>query len=155
MTHILSPRARVLFYGDDFTGASDNAAQYARHGLRTRLYFTNPGWQTLQTAATDCDVVGVAGTARSLDTSAMTAELLPVLQDFDLKLMPGELYNQWKPTLCFLAVYTTKGQPVLHLSKLAQVHFRPQSQRQINQTWRRNKKINKRSKSNVHCVLAF
>ena len=75
-------RARVLFYGDDFTGASDNAAQYARHGLRTRLYFTNPGWQTLQTAATDCDVVGVAGTARSLDTSAMTAELLPVLQDF-------------------------------------------------------------------------
>ena len=82
MTHTLSPRARVLFYGDDFTGASDNAAQYARHGLRTRLYFSNPGWQSLQAAAADCDVVGVAGTARSLDPAAMTDELLPVLQDF-------------------------------------------------------------------------
>jgi len=82
MTHTLSPRARVLFYGDDFTGASDNAAQYARHGLRTRLYFSNPGWQSLQAAARECDVVGVAGTARSLDPAAMTDELLPVLQDF-------------------------------------------------------------------------
>lgn len=93
MTQAASQRARVLFYGDDFTGASDNAAQYARHGLRTRLYFTNPGWQTLQSAATDCDVVGVAGTARSLDTSAMTAELLPVLQDFARLPVPWVQYK--------------------------------------------------------------
>ena len=82
MTQAPTQRARVLFYGDDFTGASDNAAQYARHGLRTRLYFSNPGRQILQAAVTDCDVVGVAGTARSLDPAGMTAELLPVLQDF-------------------------------------------------------------------------
>ena len=57
-------RARVLFYGDDFTGASDNAAQYARHGLVTRLYFTNPGLALLKQAALECDVIGVAGTTR-------------------------------------------------------------------------------------------
>ena len=82
MTQAFSQRARVLFYGDDFTGASDNAAQYARHGLVTRLYFSNPGLDLLKQAALECDVVGVAGTARSLDPAAMTAELLPVLQDF-------------------------------------------------------------------------
>ena len=82
MTQEISPRARVLFYGDDFTGASDNAAQYARHGLVTRLYFSNPGVDLLRQATLVCDVIGVAGTARSLDTQSMTLELMPVLQDF-------------------------------------------------------------------------
>ena len=75
-------RVRVLFYGDDFTGASDNAAQYARHGLRTRLFFTLPPQQVLEQAARECDVIGVAGTARSLDMHAMTQELLPVFNAF-------------------------------------------------------------------------
>ena len=75
-------RVRVLFYGDDFTGASDNAAQYARHGLRTRLFFTLPTQQVLEQAALECDVIGVAGTARSLNVQGMTQELLPVLQAF-------------------------------------------------------------------------
>ena len=86
-------RARVLFYGDDFTGASDNAAQYARHGLVTRLYFTNPGLALLKQAALECDVIGVAGTARSLDTQAMTTELLPVLQDFAQLAVPLVQYK--------------------------------------------------------------
>lgn len=75
-------RTRVLFYGDDFTGASDNAAQYARHGLKTILFFSDPGIDTLVTATQDYDVVGVAGTARSLATADMHAELMPVLEKF-------------------------------------------------------------------------
>jgi uncharacterized protein YgbK (DUF1537 family) len=83
MNHRLTDnRVRLLFYGDDFTGASDNAAQYARHGLRTRLFFTLPTQQALEQAARECDVIGVAGTARSLDVQGMTQELLPVLQAF-------------------------------------------------------------------------
>lgn len=75
-------RARVLFYGDDFTGASDNAAQYARHGLKTVLFFSDPGADVLEQAAQHYDVVGIAGTARSLDTDGMRAELVPVLEKF-------------------------------------------------------------------------
>ena len=75
-------RASVLFYGDDFTGASDNAAQYARHGLKTVLFFSDPGAEVLAQAARDYDVVGIAGTARSLNPDGMRTELLPVLEKF-------------------------------------------------------------------------
>ena len=73
---------RLAFYGDDFTGASDNAAQYARHGLRTLLFFSNPDAEVLKKAAQDYDVIGVAGTARSLPPVEMADELLPVLRNF-------------------------------------------------------------------------
>lgn len=73
---------KVAFYGDDFTGASDNASQYARHGLRTLLFFSNPTDAMLQSAARDYDVIGVAGTARSLSPTAMSDELMPVLKNF-------------------------------------------------------------------------
>ena len=46
---------RLAFYGDDFTGASDNAAQYARHGLRTLLFFSNPLPEVLKKAAQSYD----------------------------------------------------------------------------------------------------
>ena len=75
-------QAKVLFYGDDFTGASDNAAQYARHGLKTVLFFSDPGVDGLEHAARNYDVVGVAGTARSLNPDGMRAELMPVLEKF-------------------------------------------------------------------------
>ena len=74
--------ARLLFYGDDFTGAADNAAQFARHGHRTQLFFHLPEPTTLQKAVAECDVVGVAGTARSLDNEAMASELRPIWQAF-------------------------------------------------------------------------
>jgi uncharacterized protein YgbK (DUF1537 family) len=86
-------RASVLFYGDDFTGASDNAAQYARHGLQTRLFFSHPGMAALQEAAAQCDVVGIAGTARSLHPEAMREELLPVLQAFAQLQVPWVQYK--------------------------------------------------------------
>lgn len=73
---------RLAFYGDDFTGASDNAAQYARHGLRTLLYFDNPSEAELIRAAQTYDVIGVAGIARSLAPDAMVKELVPVLRNF-------------------------------------------------------------------------
>ncbi len=75
-------QAKVLFYGDDFTGASDNAAQYARHGLKTVLFFSDPGMDFLEQSARNYDVLGVAGTARSLDPDGMRAELVPVLEKF-------------------------------------------------------------------------
>jgi uncharacterized protein YgbK (DUF1537 family) len=86
-------RASVLFYGDDFTGASDNAAQYARHGLHTRLFVSHPGLAALQQAAAECDVVGIAGTARSLSPEAMREELLPVLQAFAQLQVPWVQYK--------------------------------------------------------------
>jgi len=73
---------RLAFYGDDFTGASDNAAQYARHGLRTLLFFSNPSPEVLKNAAQSYDVIGIAGTARSLPPLQMADELLPVLENF-------------------------------------------------------------------------
>ena len=73
---------RLAFYGDDFTGASDNAAQYARHGLRTLLFFSNPDTKALKKAAQSYDVIGVAGTARSLRPTEMADELMPVLENF-------------------------------------------------------------------------
>lgn len=73
---------RLVFYGDDFTGASDNAAQYARHGLRTLLFFSNPDAKALKKAAQSYDVIGVAGTARSLPPIDLADELMPVLDNF-------------------------------------------------------------------------
>lgn len=73
---------RLAFYGDDFTGASDNAAQYARHGLRTLLFFSNPLPEVLKKAAQSYDVIGIAGTARSLPPEQIADELLPVLENF-------------------------------------------------------------------------
>lgn len=84
---------RLAFYGDDFTGASDNAAQYARHGLRTLLYFSNPDADALRRAAQHYDVIGVAGVARSLAPDAMAAELLPVLRNFDALRVPFIQYK--------------------------------------------------------------
>lgn len=73
---------KVAFYGDDFTGATDNAAQYHRHGLKTLLFFACPDAATLRAALARHDVIGVAGTARSLATPDMAGELRPVLERF-------------------------------------------------------------------------
>ena len=70
---------KVVFYGDDFTGATDNCAQYHRHGLNALLFFANPGEAALRQAAHERDVIGVAGTTRSLATADMAAELVPIL----------------------------------------------------------------------------
>lgn len=76
-----SLRPLATFYGDDFTGASDNLAQFHRHGLRSVLFFEPPSPARLATLAGrgGADVIGVAGIARSLPTAAMAAEIDPAV----------------------------------------------------------------------------
>ncbi len=71
---------RAVFYGDDVTGASDNAAQFWRHGLRTVLFFGVPDAGTLaRTQEGGLDVIGIAGVARSLPATQMAEEVGPAL----------------------------------------------------------------------------
>ncbi|MBN8939037.1 MAG: four-carbon acid sugar kinase family protein [Rhizobiales bacterium] len=71
------PRPLVGFYGDDFTGSSENLAQFHRHGLKARLYIKIPAPEAFAAAAAELDVVGIAGTARALSPDAMETELSP------------------------------------------------------------------------------
>lgn len=75
-------RARVAFYGDDFTGSVDALLQFARRGWRGRLFTRLPDAAALRRAAEEVDVVGVAGISRSLSSSAMEEELRPVFAAF-------------------------------------------------------------------------
>ncbi|HTW10606.1 MAG TPA: four-carbon acid sugar kinase family protein [Acidimicrobiales bacterium] len=77
MTRVTRPLA--CFYGDDFTGSTDAMANFVRWGLSVRLFFD----AGLAARATDVDVVGIAGTARSLQAEAMAGELRPVFKTFD------------------------------------------------------------------------
>lgn len=72
--------ARIAFYGDDFTGSSDNLAQFHRHGLRSMLFFDATDKATLHRHAADLDVIGIAGVSRSLPPQAMAEELRPAFR---------------------------------------------------------------------------
>ena len=69
------------YYGDDFTGATDTLATAARAGLRTLLFLGVPTRAQLDAAGT-LHCVGIAGTARSLPTAAMAAEIEPAARLF-------------------------------------------------------------------------
>lgn len=73
---------KVGFYGDDFTGAVDSLLQYRRAGLTGVLATTLEDARNLEGSggSGDHDVVGVAGIARSLPTTALEAEVRPVLE---------------------------------------------------------------------------
>ncbi|MGW8482121.1 four-carbon acid sugar kinase family protein [Microbacterium sp. NPDC055903] len=71
---------RVGYYGDDFTGSVDVLLQFARHGWSGRLFVGLPSPAELRAAASENDVVGIAGIARSLPTDLMDAEVRPVLE---------------------------------------------------------------------------
>jgi uncharacterized protein YgbK (DUF1537 family) len=73
-------RICVAFYGDDFTGSSENLAQFHRSGLRSKLYLRLPTVKELLHDAKDFQVLGIAGTARALDTRDMEAELAPAFE---------------------------------------------------------------------------
>jgi len=83
-------RAKVLYYGDDMTGATDAMANFAEWGLATRLVLDV---DAVPAAAAEMDVVGVAGTARSLPSEAMAAELGPVLRTFTALDPPAVQYK--------------------------------------------------------------
>ncbi|HSH85215.1 MAG TPA: four-carbon acid sugar kinase family protein [Guyparkeria sp.] len=71
------------FYGDDFTGSTENLAQFCRHGLRGRLFFSAKRPDVICKMASDLDVVGLAGTARGLDAASMAQEVEPALALMD------------------------------------------------------------------------
>ncbi|RYF79766.1 MAG: four-carbon acid sugar kinase family protein [Comamonadaceae bacterium] len=73
----MSHTPAILYYGDDFTGATDTLGTAARAGLRALLFLRVPDAAQLQAAgALDC--VGVAGAARAMSPAEMRAELAPV-----------------------------------------------------------------------------
>lgn len=69
--------ARLGWYGDDFTGATDTLATAAQAGLRALLFMGVPTAAQLQRAG-PLDAIGIAGAARAMDPEAMRAELEPV-----------------------------------------------------------------------------
>jgi uncharacterized protein YgbK (DUF1537 family) len=67
----------LLYYGDDFTGATDALGTAARAGLRSLLFLAAPDDARLARAgALDC--IGIAGAARSMAPAEMREELAPV-----------------------------------------------------------------------------
>jgi len=78
MTALMTPHAQlplVAFYGDDFTGSSENLAQLCRTGLRGRLFFETAEPALIIAEAQALDVVGIAGTARALSAELMAPAL--------------------------------------------------------------------------------
>jgi 3-oxoisoapionate kinase len=71
----LAQRTLVAFYGDDFTGSSENLAQLCRTGLRGRLFFETADPALIIAEARALDVVGIAGTARALSPETMAPAL--------------------------------------------------------------------------------
>jgi 3-oxoisoapionate kinase len=68
---------KYIWYGDDFTGASDTLGTFASAGLRALLCLGVPAADRLA-ALGDMDAVGIAGAARTMSPRAMPAELEPV-----------------------------------------------------------------------------
>ena len=72
-----APVLKYLFYGDDFTGASDTLATFARAGLRALLCLGVPDARRLRTVG-PLDALGLAGASRTMSPEAMVEELEPV-----------------------------------------------------------------------------
>ena len=70
MSRALPPGLKLAYYGDDFTGASDTLATAAQAGLRT-LLFTGVPTAAQLAAAGALDVLGIAGSTRSLAPASM------------------------------------------------------------------------------------
>lgn len=67
----------IVYYGDDFTGATDTLAAAARAGLRAMLFLKLPDARRLERAGS-LDCIGIAGAARAMSPEEMRAELAPV-----------------------------------------------------------------------------
>lgn len=67
----------LLYYGDDFTGATDALATAARAGLRSLLLFAPPDAARLRSLG-PLDCLGIAGAARAMTPAEMRDELAPV-----------------------------------------------------------------------------
>ncbi|RZL65625.1 MAG: four-carbon acid sugar kinase family protein [Variovorax sp.] len=67
----------IVYYGDDFTGATDTLGTAARAGLRTLLFLQVPTAQQLADAG-PLDCLGIAGAARAMNPEEMREALAPV-----------------------------------------------------------------------------
>ncbi|MFK0378672.1 four-carbon acid sugar kinase family protein [Pandoraea sp. NPDC090278] len=83
-------RPHLLYYGDDFTGATDTLATAAQAGLRSILLLAPPTEVRLA-ALGEIDCLGIAGIARSLAPAQMRDELAPVA-DLARRLQPRVLH---------------------------------------------------------------
>lgn len=68
---------KYVWYGDDFTGASDTLATFASSGLRALLCLGVPAPERLK-APQSLDAIGIAGAARIMSPEQMIDELEPV-----------------------------------------------------------------------------
>jgi uncharacterized protein YgbK (DUF1537 family) len=68
---------KYIWYGDDFTGASDTLATFASAGLRALLCLGVPDADRLA-ALGELDALGIAGAARTMSPKAMISELEPI-----------------------------------------------------------------------------
>jgi uncharacterized protein YgbK (DUF1537 family) len=73
----MNPAPAVVYYGDDFTGATDTLGTAARAGLRALLFLKTPDAARLERAG-PLDVLGIAGAARAMTPQEMQVELAPV-----------------------------------------------------------------------------
>jgi len=84
--------ARVGWYGDDFTGATDTLAVLTQGGLRALLFLGVPRAERLARAARvlggPLDAIGIAGAARAMAPAALRAELAPVAEFFARQRVP-------------------------------------------------------------------
>jgi len=67
----------AVYYGDDFTGATDTLGTAARAGLRALLFLKTPDAARLARVGA-LDVLGIAGAARAMTPDEMQVELAPV-----------------------------------------------------------------------------
>jgi 3-oxoisoapionate kinase len=67
----ISPRPNCIFIGDDFTGASDTLASFARASWRTRLFLVPPTLDEIR----QYEIVGLAAALRSMDAATIAEEL--------------------------------------------------------------------------------
>lgn len=73
-----TPRLRLAFYGDDFTGSTDALEVLAFAGLRCALFLEAPTVETLD-ALGPFDAIGVAGESRSMSPEELDLHLPQVL----------------------------------------------------------------------------
>jgi uncharacterized protein YgbK (DUF1537 family) len=73
----MNPAPAVVYYGDDFTGATDTLGTAARAGLRALLFLKTPDAARLERTG-PLDVLGIAGAARAMTPQEMQLELAPV-----------------------------------------------------------------------------
>lgn len=73
----MTPTPAVVYYGDDFTGATDTLGTAARAGLRALLLLKTPDAARLERVG-PLEVLGIAGAARAMTPQEIKVELAPV-----------------------------------------------------------------------------